>query len=439
MSKVWIDLTDIELWAGHHGGTQRVVYGIAKNFYLENSTDVRFFTYIPTKNDFFETSFKPIYDRVESLKSQKALDNAVTISLKSRLKAKLLPYVPLSFRKNKLIKARAVKAMHLATKIYRTTNNMRLKFKPTTSKGDTLNVAVFNGGDKVLILGKPWDQPGLQTLLDSQKANVNFKVVQVVYDLIISLYPHLHHPTLFDSYTKQMFKMAQSSDLVLPISESSKNDLIQFCQQLNLPAPSAKVIRLGDELDNVVAEKPDIEALSSKFVLCVGTIENRKNHSLLYNVYKLAAERGIDLPQLVIVGGNGWLADDVRYLIANDASVKGKIVILSNISDSSLAWMYKNCLFTIYPSLYEGWGLPVAESLAYGKACVSSNISSMPEIGGELVAYFSPNSTDECLAAIIDMSDDLVRARYEQLINATYKKTTWHDTYMQVSKYMQKI
>jgi glycosyltransferase involved in cell wall biosynthesis len=430
-SKVWIDLTDIELWAGHHGGTQRVVYGIAKHFYLSENEEVSFFAYSSAKNAFYETSFEPIYSRVESLKDQTTLSAIVDVSLRQRIKARILPYVPQAIRKNKVLKARAKRTVNYAIAQYKRLNNIRLKLQPKPIR-DTGKKIVFSDSDIVLMLGKPWDDAGIQSLLDIQKKNADFKLVQVVYDLIISLYPHLHHPSLFDPYTQHMFKVAQSSDLLLPISESSKNDFAEFCNRLNLPIPKANVIRLGDEIETINATRPDVANLSDNFILCVGTIENRKNHALLYSAYKLAEERGISLPQLVIVGGNGWLADDIRYLIMNDLSMRDKIIVLNNLSDSSLAWMYQNTLFTAYPSLYEGWGLPVAESLAYGRPCVASNASSIPEIGGDLVKYFSPNSTDECLEAIHSMMNQTYRISVEQSIKKNYKKTSWSDTYNQV-------
>lgn len=205
---------------------------------------------------------------------------------------------------------------------------------------------------------------------------------------------------------------------------------------LHLPMPRTRVIRLGDEIElteemlNATA-KPDAK-IDDDFLLCVGTIENRKNHMLLYQTYKLAAERNVELPQLIIAGGRGWLSDDVQYLINHDPAVAKKIVIIYSPSDSVLSWMYQNCLFTVYPSLYEGWGLPVAESLAYGKVCVSSGISSMPEIAGDLLTYFSPNSTDECLKALQGMLDAKARQKAEDRIKQSYRATSWKDTYDQV-------
>ena len=147
----------------------------------------------------------------------------------------------------------------------------------------------------------------------------------------------------------------------------------------------------------------NVDDTSSRFLLCVGTIEVRKNHALLYSTYKLADERGIELPPMVIVGRRGWLSEDIYEVMTHDPQTRAKFVFLHDATDEELAWLYRHCEFTVYPSFYEGWGLPIGESLAYGVPCVASRTSSMPEVAGELIPYFSPSSADECLEAITAM------------------------------------
>jgi glycosyltransferase involved in cell wall biosynthesis len=444
MKRIWIDLTDIETWSGHHGGTQRVVYGIAKNYYLDKDGDVCFFAYSPVERSFHETSFQPIFDRVENFKAQTLGEVPGEESLKQKVKKKLLHYAPASVRNNKRLKNNIKYIAKKTLAAGKRANSARVKYTAAVKgrlapTGDPVGSSItFQADDIVLILGKPWDNPDIQRLLIEQKKAQGFKVVQVVYDLIISLYPHLHHPSLFKPYTQNMFDAVTVSDLMIPISKSSERDLKKFCEILNLSVPKTKVIRLGDEIelnDDLLnqKDKPD-NRIEDEYLLCVGTIENRKNHMLLYQTYKLAAERGIDLPQLIIAGGRGWLSDDVQYLISHDPSIAKKIILFYSPSDAVLSWLYRNCLFTVYPSLYEGWGLPVAESLAYGKVCVSSGVSSMPEIAGDMLTYFSPNSTDECLASLTAMLKEKTRLKAEERISKDYQMTSWQDTYQQVVK-----
>jgi glycosyltransferase involved in cell wall biosynthesis len=448
MNRIWIDLTDIETWSGNHGGTQRVVYGIAKNYYLDQNKDIHFFAYSPAGNAFYETSFQPIFERVENLKSENTDETHAGDSLKQRVKKQLLHHAPAYVRNNKKLKNNIKLVARKTLAAGRRANAIKEKYafsvrKKFASDDSVRKPIFFQSNDTVLILGKPWDNLGIQKLLIQQKDENNFKVVQVVYDLIISLYPHLHHPSLFKPYTQNMFDAVTVSDLMIPISKSSERDLIKFCKLVNLPIPKTKVIRLGDEIELSnstldLAAKTD-SRVADEYILCVGTIENRKNHMLLYQTYKLAEERGIELPQLIIAGGRGWLSDDVQYLISHDPAVAKKIVLFYSPSDPVLSWLYQNSLFTVYPSLYEGWGLPVAESLAYGKVCVSSGISSMPEIAGDMLTYFSPNSTDECLGALMAMLDDKTRVKAEQRIKHDYRMTSWKDTYHQAEKAISEL
>jgi hypothetical protein len=228
-----------------------------------------------------------------------------------------------------------------------------------------------------------------------------------------------------------------AADLLFPISKSTESDLLKFCNELSIQKPNTEVIRLGDELEGVDKAKNPTVKINKDFLLCVGTIEIRKNHMLLYYVYKLAQERGIALPQLVIVGRPGWLADDTYHILRKDREIAKKVTIIKDASDSELAWLYKNCQFTVYPSMYEGWGLPVAEAMQYGKVAVASRASSITEIAGDLLDYFSPYSTDECLALIVKYLDKDIRSATEASIKSGYISTSWESTTDTIIKRMQ--
>jgi glycosyltransferase involved in cell wall biosynthesis len=438
MKRILIDLTDLELWDGIHGGTQRVVYGIAKNFYLQSSSldyEMQFVAFSGADKSFHVTSFESIYQRVESSKVAQATPTQHTgLSNKVRLKQALRPYVPESVRKNPKLRKAALRSARAALKTSRHVKSTAKRLNSKQALARTENI-IFQADDVVLVLGKPWDDLNIQRVLSREKSRVGFKLVELVYDQIITLYPQLHHPDLFEPYTQHMFEAVAASDLLLSISGSTANDTKLFSKKLNLACPDIKTIRLGDTIDvpDNPGAKPD-PRINDKYIACVGTIEIRKNHSLLYYAYKLAEERGIELPQLVIVGSRGWLTGDFQYLVEHDTALKDKIIILDSVSDEALDWIYENCLFTVYPSFYEGWGLPVAESLAHGKPCVASNASSIPEIGGGLVDYFSPYSASECLESITKYLSESTLSKKQKEIKESYKLTTWEQTFNQVLK-----
>jgi glycosyltransferase involved in cell wall biosynthesis len=168
-------------------------------------------------------------------------------------------------------------------------------------------------------------------------------------------------------------------------------------------------------------------------------VESRKNHLLLYQVWERARESGVMLPDLVIVGRMGWAAADAVYAMKNDPTVRASIHLLNEVSDAQLEWLYANCLLTIYPSLYEGWGLPIAESLARGKVCLASSSSAMPEVAGDLVDYFSPYDAGECLRLVERYLDPAVLAARVRQMREQYPVTRWDDTVRQLEAALHRL
>jgi len=133
------------------------------------------------------------------------------------------------------------------------------------------------------------------------------------------------------------------------------------------------------------------EVASVPFVLCVGTLEVRKNGAALLQAWRLLGRRlGERLPRLVFAGKQGWLIHEFKATLANDPELAQRVCIVESPSDQDLAFLYQRCLFTAYPSRYEGWGLPVGEAAWFGKYVISSNATSLPEVCGDLIDYFDP-------------------------------------------------
>ena len=172
--------------------------------------------------------------------------------------------------------------------------------------------------------------------------------------------------------------------------------------------------------------------------MTVGTIEARKNHTLLYYVYKLAKSRGIDLPVSVIVGRRGWKTEQIYDFMTQDPEVKDKFVFLHDASDENLSWLYSHAKLSVIPSFCEGWGMPIAESVARGTPCICSNKTSMIEVAEGYVEHFDPSSTDECLERIVTMLTPESQKKWRTKC-AEYKQTTWDESYTSVRKKIQEV
>eukprot|EP01031_Cornospumella_fuschlensis_P015848 gene15848-19356_t len=129
------------------------------------------------------------------------------------------------------------------------------------------------------------------------------------------------------------------------------------------------------------------------YVLCVGTIESRKNHLALFQAWQILLKEGLEPPPLILVGRPGWRVDDLMAQLESTRFLDGRIRLVHGVSDPELEGLYRGCLFTIFPSFTEGWGLPVGESLALGKLCLAAMEGATPEAAGgfaEPIDAYSP-------------------------------------------------
>lgn len=290
----------------------------------------------------------------------------------------------------------------------------------------------FGREDTYVSLGLDWDQKDLRYLFRIKK-EVRLKVVLFCYDVIPVKLPHLCVGDVASKFANYFTNAAWCADKVICISECSKYDLESLLSELGAPIPKMEVVKLGCHVQRVentfVSEK--ISSVTAKpFILFVSTIERRKNHETLYRAYTKLIERGVDnLPLLVFVGMPGWGVNDFMLDLKLDPRTQKSVVMLNNVTDAELVTLYSKCWVSAFPSLYEGWGLPVAESLSFGKYCLASNAASIPEVGGNLLNYLEPWDVSAWATEIeflLNNPEDL-KAREEKIENQ-YVPVSWSET-----------
>jgi len=159
------------------------------------------------------------------------------------------------------------------------------------------------------------------------------------------------------------------------------------------------------------------------FVLAVGTLEPRKNLPRLVEAYRRLDAPLIERHPLVVVGANGWRTGETLRALS---SLGDRCVTLGHVSDAALAELYRRCAVFCYPSLGEGFGLPVLEAMAAGAAVVTSNVSSLPEVGGDAVQYADPRDVDSIAAALARvLGDDAHREELRRRGAARALEFTW--------------
>ena len=286
-------------------------------------------------------------------------------------------------------------------------------------------------GDVIVSLGASWGIPGYMKGIAEMKRRYGLKFAPLVHDLIPIKHESLvepHHTVQFRDWLRAAIPV---SDIVFTNSKHTRTALITFVADSSWRLPRVEALEMGSGFrDPLTAGKQATINLPPRYVLYVSTIELRKNHRLLVRVWQRLLQRhGTNLvPNLVFAGKIGWLVDDLLDGLEASGYLNGKIILLRSLSDAELQQAYRSCLFTVFPSLSEGWGLPIAESLAHGKFCVASNHTSIPEAGGNLIDYFDPVNEDDALAKIErPLIDPGYLAAREAQLRAEYRIRTWGD------------
>ncbi|MDN7535544.1 MULTISPECIES: glycosyltransferase family 1 protein [Burkholderia] len=287
-------------------------------------------------------------------------------------------------------------------------------------------------GDIVVSIGLDWDQSYSSEFYNLQKKK-GIHVITCCYDLIPVLFPQYCVGDVSSRFKEYFNSLAWGSTAVLCISEQTRKDYLDLCNRIGSPIRPSHVIPLGDNVPTGEGELgPEVQAVIRKpFILFVSTIERRKNHEVLYRAYHRLCRDGYGdaLPKLVFVGMPGWGVGDLLKDIELDPLTQGKIEQLNHVTDYELMQLYNHALFCAYPSLYEGWGLPVGEALAMGKAVLSSDQGSLPEVGRDLVRYLPAWDVNAWADAILEWC--MTPAKVEEIelrVKKEYRVRKWSDT-----------
>jgi len=389
-----IDLSDLFFYIEHHdnlSGIQRVqvetITAIINNALLPTA-NIKLVIYSELEQDFYEISHSFFEGLISDLKQNPS---------------------------NRNFKREPDKLLHLE-KYYQS-----LK----------LNIATIDSKNIFLImLGAGWSFPsyfvGVRKL---KKMGVRF--ISILYDLIPIKLPQFCQKGTAEVFKIFIKKLIRNSDCVLGISEHTVLDISQYSTQNKLKLPPVSLFKIGQSSNTKNSIfKQSACPVQGDFVLFVSTIEGRKNHQSALDIWKqLFLERGSKIPSLVFVGRLGWRVEALVEELYACNFLDGKVVILSEVSDFALTSLYENCLLTIYPSLYEGWGLPVTESLSFGKICLCSDRTSLPEAGKDFAIYYDIEDVNDGLIKVKRILDDAsYKNSIELKIKNEYIPVSWTES-----------
>lgn len=220
------------------------------------------------------------------------------------------------------------------------------------------------------------------------------KIVYTLYDLSPLICPEYMTDANRKLCSRGLVQASRNADHCLAISEYTKRTFLEYFP--NYPEPQITVIPLGvRDTINSIKDTLTIENrlqrfdLKGDFWLGIGTLEPRKNYRVFIEAYAALH----DSRPLVIAGSRGWMESNIGQFVKKKGLEK-RVKFLGYVSDEELSALYSACFAFVYPSLFEGFGLPVLEAMHCGAAVITSESSSLPELGSDAVLYIDSNSVD---------------------------------------------
>jgi glycosyltransferase involved in cell wall biosynthesis len=277
------------------------------------------------------------------------------------------------------------------------------------------------------------DKPDLLHVQYTAPVFCSTPIVVSVHDVSFLEYPGYFTPFRALQLRCTVHRTVKSAARVITPSEFSKRRILSSYR-----LEEDKVVVLPNGVASAFRPMPRESAqrwlyssfgLRAPFILTVGDLQPRKNHVALIRAFEKLVHAYPHLPhQLVIVGKENWRASTVRAA-AKRSSVADRIHFTGFVSDEGLLRLYGGCDLFVYPSLYEGFGLPILEAMACGRAVACSNTSAMPEVADSAALLFDPNSEDEIVLALRDLLlNPELRQRMERLGMQRAATFSWEST-----------
>lgn len=267
-------------------------------------------------------------------------------------------------------------------------------------------------------------------------------MVVTVYDLSYARYPQFHPLERVNAFRGGLEKSLANASSVLTISNFSQDEIQSIFE---IQRDKIAIIPPGTSVDFHPRSHDEVEPIRQKYslpptyFLSVATIEPRKNLTNLVLAYSTLERDVREKFPLVLVGASGWLSDDLEPLIT-PLEEQGMIIRLGYISQEDLPFIYNGASVLLYLSLYEGYGMPVAEAIQSGIPVITSLLSSMPEVGGNRAWYANPSSVESIVAAIGRMmaSDSRLTPPESALMLSPFIQT-WDDSHLQLQELLVSI
>ncbi|MBC2581568.1 glycosyltransferase family 1 protein [Clostridium sp. DJ247] len=266
------------------------------------------------------------------------------------------------------------------------------------------------------------------------------KTIVTIHDMVHKKFPETMTKANLKRLNNDLERSANRADLIITVSENSKKEIMQY---LNIEASKIKIVPPGIDESlysmeftyeniNYVREKYN---LPQQYFLYLGTLEPRKNIESIIEAFALYKKKNKDNIKLVIAGGKGWGYESIFNKVEKHSLTK-EIIFTGYVDEKHKAYLYKMAKAFLFPSLYEGFGMPVLEAMALGVPVITSNTSSITEVCGNAAILVEPKDIEaivsgmELLSYNEDFSDKLISEGLEQSKKFTWKRSV--DTLVEI-------
>ncbi|MDR3506169.1 MAG: glycosyltransferase family 1 protein [Acidocella sp.] len=457
--RIWIDVEDLFQYAAHASrpsGIQRLAFELQRAMLGLAPDTVRFVRHTTSGKGFKTVSFSEVEALFANLskpsaaaKPQPPRIEGITsppprASLGRRIGRRLMALLPLEvagplrhFRAHQVEALRSLRyAAQVCLRRILPEKKARLPIN-VIGRNHEESPQTFDSatapGDWLLNLGSPWNVEDYAGLVSATCARQGLNFGLLLYDIVPLRRPEWCDRNVTRAFTAWFRNVVPLADQVIAISRTTAEDAAAYAAETGMALKSRIApIPLGTGFGQPPAPlRTERLPQAGSFVLFVSTIEARKNHALAFRIWRelLATMPREQVPTLVFAGRVGWLVADLMQQLENAEWLGDKIRLIEAPSDGELAAMYEDCLFTLYPSLFEGWGLPVTESLAHGAPCLAANATSLPEAGGNLARYFDPDNLHDALRAVRTLLEDPTGlAAWRAEIGEQFRPVSWHES-----------
>lgn len=253
------------------------------------------------------------------------------------------------------------------------------------------------------------------------------KVVMTVHDLVAFMFPQKHNKKAVFTEKLTLQQALKKVVKVLSVSENTKRDLMNRfkCKENLIDIVTNAASEIYEPIPQEIYEHY-IQAhnIPEKFIFCAGTLEPRKNYPVLLRSFSKVLKKFPDV-MLLIAGKRGWMYDEI-YKTVHDLGIEDNVRFLGYVPERDLVYLYNLATIFVWPSLYEGFGIPPLEAMQSGCPVITSNTSSLPEVVGEGAITIDPSNEKDLTKAILevlgdsDYSKELIRKGFNQS-----KKFSW--------------